>query len=154
MSCNFWADISYDDINTFDYFSVANASYQWSTWVEMFNPMSFTLKGTGKLNLDFSYNYNKYTHSNHANQSNSIFVIQPSIELNKWNATIKVGVNPSFTTKEFALFPVVQFSKKLFSQPYLTRLHKTFRISPRPTPPAEFLGNGVAQSIKAVQLDQ
>jgi hypothetical protein len=88
-------------------------------WVEMFNPMSFRLKGTGKLNLDFSYNYNKYTHSNHANQSNSIFVIQPSIELNKWNATIKVGVNPSFTTKEFALFPVVQFSKKLNDTNYL-----------------------------------
>ena len=88
-------------------------------WVEMFNPMSFTLKGTGKLNLDFSYNYNKYTHSNHVNQSNSIFVIQPSIELNKWNATIKVGVNPSFTTKEFALFPVVQFSKKLNDTNYL-----------------------------------
>ena len=88
-------------------------------WVEMFNPMSITLKGTGKLNLDFSYNYNKYTHSNHVNQSNSIFVIQPSIELNKWNATIKVGVNPSFTTKEFALFPVVQFSKKLNDTNYL-----------------------------------
>jgi hypothetical protein len=88
-------------------------------WVEMFNPMSFTLKGTGKLDLDFSYNYNKYTHSNHANQSNSIFVIQPSIELNKWNATIKVGVSPSFTTKEFALFPVVQFSKKLNDTNYL-----------------------------------
>ena len=88
-------------------------------WVEMFNPMSFALKGTGKLNLDFSYNYNKYTHSNHVNQSNSIFVIQPSIELNKWNATIKVGVNPSFTTKEFSLFPVVQFSKKLNDTNYL-----------------------------------
>ena len=88
-------------------------------WVEMFNPISFTLKGTGKLNLDFSYNYNKYTHNNYANQSNSIFVIQPSIELNKWNASIKVGVNPSFTTQEFALFPVVQFSKKLNDTNYL-----------------------------------
>jgi len=88
-------------------------------WVEMFNPISFTLKGTGKLNLDFSYNYNKYTHTNYANQSNSIFVIQPSIELNKWNASIKVGVNPSFTTQEFALFPVVQFSKKLNDTNYL-----------------------------------
>jgi len=88
-------------------------------WVELYNPTSFKLKGTRKLNLDFSYNYNKYTHSNHVNQSNSIFVIQPSIELNKWNATIKVGVNPSFTTKEFALFPVVQFSKKLNDTNYL-----------------------------------
>jgi len=88
-------------------------------WVEMFNPISFTLKGTGKLNFDFSYNYNKYTHTNHANQSNSIFVIQPSIELDKWNASIKVGVNPSFTTQEFALFPVVQFSKKLNDTNYL-----------------------------------
>ena len=88
-------------------------------WVEMFNPMSITLKGTGKLNLDFSYNYNKYKHTNYTNQANSIFIIQPSIELNKWNATIKVGVNPSFTTKEFALFPVVQFSKKLNDTNYL-----------------------------------
>ncbi|NQW78621.1 MAG: hypothetical protein HQ449_04845 [Chitinophagaceae bacterium] len=88
-------------------------------WVEIYNPMSFTLKGSGKINLDFSYNYSKYTHINHANQSNSIFVIQPSIELNKWNASIKVGVNPSFTTKEFALFPVVQFSKKLKDTNYL-----------------------------------
>jgi hypothetical protein len=90
-----------------------------NVWVEMFNPMSFKLKGTGKLNLDFNYNYNKYTHTNYANQSNSIFVIQPSIELNKWNAGIKVGVNPSFTTQEFALFPVVQFSKKLKDTNYL-----------------------------------
>jgi hypothetical protein len=88
-------------------------------WVEMFNPISFTLKGTGKLNLDFSYNYNKYKYTNYANQSNSIFVIQPSIELDKWNASIKVGVNPSFTTQEFALFPVVQFSKKLNDTNYL-----------------------------------
>ena len=88
-------------------------------WVEMFNPMSFTLKGTGKLNLDFSYNYNKYKHTNYTNQANSIFIIQPSIELNKWNASIKVGVNPSFTTQEFALFPVVQFSKKLNDTNYL-----------------------------------
>ena len=28
------------------------------------------------------------------------------------------------------------------------------RINTRPTPPAEFLGDGVAQSIKAVQLDR
>jgi len=88
-------------------------------WIEMYNPMSFNLKGTGKLNLDFSYNYNKYTHSNYANQSNSIFIVQPSIELNKWNSSIKVGVNPSFTTKEFELFPVVQFSKKLNDTNYL-----------------------------------
>ena len=88
-------------------------------WLEFYNPMSFKLKGTGKLNLDFSYNYNKYTNSNYANQTNSIFIIQPSIELNKWNSTIKVGVNPSFTTQEFALFPVVQFSKKLNDTNYL-----------------------------------
>ncbi len=88
-------------------------------WVEIYNPMSFTLKGSGKINLDFSYNYSKYTHSNHANQSNSIFVIQPSIELNKWNSSIKVSVNPSFTTKEFALLPLVQFSKKLKDTNYL-----------------------------------
>jgi hypothetical protein len=88
-------------------------------WVELFNPMSFKLKGTGKLNLDFSYNYNKYTHTNYTNQANSIFIIQPSIELNKWNAAIKVGVNPSFTTQDFALFPVIQFSKKLNDTNYL-----------------------------------
>ena len=88
-------------------------------WVEIYNPMSFTLKGSGKINLDFNYNYSKYKHTNYSNQNNSIFIIQPSIELNKWNASIKVGVNPSFTTKEFALFPVVQFSKKLKDTNYL-----------------------------------
>lgn len=82
-------------------------------WVEMYNPISFKLKSSGKLNLDFSYNYNKYTHNNFTPQSNSIFIVQPSIEINKWNSSIKIGVNPSFTTKEFALFPNVQFSKKL-----------------------------------------
>lgn len=88
-------------------------------WVEMFNPMSFKLKGTGKINLDFNYNYNKYTYTNYANQTNSIFTVQPSIELNKWNSSIKVGVKPSFTTNEFALFPLVQFSKKLNDTNYL-----------------------------------
>ncbi len=88
-------------------------------WVEMYNPMSFKLKGTGRINLDFNYNYNKYTHTNYSNQTNSIFTIQPSIELNKWNSSIKVGVKPSFTTNEFALFPLVQFSKKLNDTNYL-----------------------------------
>jgi len=88
-------------------------------WVEMFNPMSFKLKGTGKINLDFNYNYNKYTHTNYANQTNSIFTIQPSIELNKWNSSIKVGFKPSFTSNEFALFPLLQFSKKLNDTNYL-----------------------------------
>ena len=88
-------------------------------WVELYNPMSFKLKGTGSLNLDFSYNYNKYTHTDYTNQANSIFIIQPSIELNKWNTGIKVGVNPSFTTQDFALFPVIQFSKKLNDTNYL-----------------------------------
>jgi len=88
-------------------------------WFEMSNPMSFKLKGTGKLNLDFSYNYNKFTYSNYTKQSNSIFIIQPSIELNKWNAGIKVGVNPSFTTQDFALFPIIQLSKKLNDTNYL-----------------------------------
>jgi outer membrane receptor protein involved in Fe transport len=87
--------------------------------VELYNPMSFTLKGTGKINLDFNYNYNKYTHTNYANQTNSIFTVQPTIELNKWNSSIKVGFKPSFTTNEFALFPVVQFSKKLNDTNYL-----------------------------------
>ena len=38
--------------------------------------MSFKLKATGKINLDFNYNYNKYTHTNYSNQTNSIFTIQ------------------------------------------------------------------------------
>lgn len=87
--------------------------------VELYNPMSFKLKGTGKINLDFNYNYNKYTHTNYANQTNSIFTVQPTIELNKWNSSIKVGFKPSFTTNEFALFPLVQFSKKLNDTNYL-----------------------------------
>ena len=32
--------------------------------------------------------------------------------------------------------------------------YETFQISPQPTPPAEFLGDGAAQSIKAVPLDR
>ena len=87
--------------------------------VELYNPMSFKLKGTGKINLDFNYNYNKYTHTNYANQTNSIFTVQPTIELNKWNSSIKVGFKPSFTSNEFALFPLVQFSKKLNDTNYL-----------------------------------
>ena len=88
-------------------------------WVELYNPMSFKLKGTGKINLDFNYNYNKYTHTSYSNQTNSIFTIQPTIELNKWNSSIKVGFKPSFTTNEFALYPLVQFSKKLNDTNYL-----------------------------------
>jgi len=81
--------------------------------VELYNPISFKLKGTGKLNLDLNYYFSKYNYTNYTKLSNSILTIQPSIELNKWNATFKIGVMPSFTPKEFALYPLVQFSKKL-----------------------------------------
>ncbi len=82
-------------------------------WIEIYNPMSFALKNSGKINLDFVYNYNKYNGNNLAAIKNSVFSIQPSIEINKWNTSIKVGVNPTFTTSQYALYPVVQFTKKL-----------------------------------------
>ena len=88
-------------------------------WIEVYNPMSFQLKGTGKINLDLNYNYTKYKHTHSVNQTNYFFTVQPTIELNKWNSSIKIGVKPSFTAKEFALFPVVEFSKKLNDTNYL-----------------------------------
>ena len=87
--------------------------------VEMYNPMSFKLKGTGKIHLDFNYTYNKYTYTNNVDQKNSIFTIQPSIELNKWNSMIKIGVKPTFTTQAFSLYPLIEFSKKLNDTNYL-----------------------------------
>lgn len=90
-----------------------------NVWFEVFNPMSFPLKAGGKLNLDVSYNYNTYSYSNFTNTKNSIFSMQPSIEIDKWNASIKVGVNPTWDMDKFALYPLIQFSKKLNDTNYL-----------------------------------
>lgn len=116
-SKNSLLNILFNPIIKFENFKgLANTN---NLWVELYNPMSFKLKGTGKINLDFNYNYNKYTHTNYTNQTNSLLTIQPYIELNKWNSSIKVGFKPSFTTNEFALYPLVQFSKKLNDTNYL-----------------------------------
>ena len=107
----------FSPILRFESFKGMSATNNFS--VEMFNPMSFNLKGSGKLNLDFSYNYNKYSYPNYADAKNSILAIQPSIEINKWNSMIKVGVSPTFTTQEFSFLPLIQFSKKLNDTNYL-----------------------------------
>ena len=91
--------------------------------LEMINPISFTLKSGGKFNFDMYYNYNTYNSSSTTNFKNTLFTVQPSIELDKWNAAIKVGVQPTFTTEKFSLYPLIQFSKKLNDTNYTLEAH-------------------------------
>jgi hypothetical protein len=73
----------------------------------------YSLKDNIKLYADFNFSYNQYNPINRNSSYNTIIQLDPSIELNKAKYRLNVGVRPTLTNGDFALYPKFEISKQL-----------------------------------------
>jgi hypothetical protein len=81
--------------------------------LDLYNPMMYSLKDNIKLYADFNFSYNQYNPINRNSSNNTIIQLDPSIELNKAKYRLNVGVRPTLTNGDFALYPKFEISKQL-----------------------------------------
>ena len=81
--------------------------------IDLYSPIMYSLKNNLKLHADFNFNFNQYTQVNSNSINNTIFQIDPSLELNKTQYRLNIGVRPTIANGEFALYPKIELTKKL-----------------------------------------
>lgn len=87
--------------------------------IDLYSPIMYSLKNNLKLHADFNFNYNQYTQVNSNSINNTIFQIDPSLELNKTQYRLNIGVRPTIANGEFALYPKIELTKKLKDTNYV-----------------------------------
>ena len=81
--------------------------------LDLYSPIIYNLKNNLKIHADLNFSYNKYNPVFSASINNTIFQFDPSIELNKNQYRLNIGVRPTIANGDFALYPKVELTKKL-----------------------------------------
>jgi hypothetical protein len=87
--------------------------------IDLYSPILYRFKNNIKFHADFSFSYNQYNLANSISSNNTIFQLDPSIELNKTQFRLNIGVRPIITNDDFALYPKVELTKKLKDTNYI-----------------------------------
>ena len=87
--------------------------------LDLYSPVIYSLKNDLKLHADFNFSYNQYSQVNSNSSNNTIFQIDPSIELNKTQYRLNIGVRPTIANGDFALYPKIELTKKLKDTNYV-----------------------------------
>lgn len=95
--------------------------------IEVNSPIHYVLNNNTKINADLMVSYNQYNTLNNQSNQNLIIQLDPSIELNKLNLQLNVGVRPTISNGDFALYPKIELSKKLKDTNYV--LHGGWKTS-------------------------
>lgn len=81
--------------------------------LDLYSPIMYNFKNNIKIHADLNFSYNQYNPVNSASINNTIFQIDPSIELNKNQYRLNLGVRPTIANGDFALYPKIELTKKL-----------------------------------------
>ncbi len=87
--------------------------------LDLYSPVMYSLKNDLKLHADFYFSYNQYSLVNSNSSNNTIFQIDPSLELNKTKNRLNIGVRPTIANGDFALYPKIELTKKLKDTNYV-----------------------------------
>ena len=87
--------------------------------LDLYSPVMYSLKNDLKLHADFNFSYNQYSLVNSNSSNNTIFQIDPSLELNKSQYRLNIGVRPTIANGDFALYPKIELTKKLKDTNYV-----------------------------------
>jgi hypothetical protein len=87
--------------------------------LDLYSPVMYSLKNDLKLHADFNFSYNQYSLVNSNSSNNTIFQIDPSLELNKTQYRLNIGVRPTIANGDFALYPKIELTKKLKDTNYV-----------------------------------
>ena len=81
--------------------------------LDLYSPIMYNLKNNLKIHADLNFSYNQYNPVNSASINNTIFQFDPSLELNKNQYRLNIGVRPTIANGDFALYPKIELTKKL-----------------------------------------
>jgi hypothetical protein len=81
--------------------------------LDLYSPILYNLKNNLKIHADLNFSYNQYNPVNSASINNTIFQFDPSLELNKNQYRLNIGVRPTIANGDFALYPKIELTKKL-----------------------------------------
>ena len=81
--------------------------------IDLYSPIMYNLKNNLKFHADLNFSYNQYNKVNSSSNNNTIFQFDPSLELNKNQYRLNIGVRPTIANGDFALYPKIELTKKL-----------------------------------------
>ena len=87
--------------------------------LDLYSPIMYNLKNNLKIHADLNLSYNQYNPINSASINNTIFQFDPSLELNKNQYRLNIGVRPTIANGDFALYPKIELTKKLKDTNYI-----------------------------------
>ena len=95
-----------------------------NNWVELKNNQSIKYKKDIHFNIDLDYSYNQLNAKQNNIDSkinNSYLILIPSIQVNKFNSDIDLGVSPTILNGKFNLYPLIAFKRKLADSNYILK---------------------------------
>ena len=95
-----------------------------NNWVELKNNLSIKYKKDIHFNIDLDYSYNQLNAKQNNIDSkinNSYLSLIPSIQVNKFNSDIDLGVSPTILNGKFNLYPLIAFKRKLADSNYILK---------------------------------
>ena len=90
-----------------------------NNWLYLKNPMYIQTKHDLRFDFDLSYSLNQYNPKGYNHQTNYELRFDPTVEFNKLNSIVKLGVSPTIENGRFNLYPTVEYKKKLTDTNYL-----------------------------------
>jgi hypothetical protein len=87
--------------------------------IDLNSPMQYTFNNNLKLGADFNFSYNQYNPMNRASSRNTIFQLDPSVELNKPKYKLYIGVRPIIANGDFTIYPKIELTKQLKDTNYV-----------------------------------
>ena len=90
-----------------------------NNWVELTNKMVIKYKSDVNFHFDLSYSFNQLKTTSNGSVSNSYMRLDPTIQMNKFNSNINLGISPIAENGKFNLYPILSFRKKLRDTSYI-----------------------------------
>ena len=90
-----------------------------NNYFEFYNPLVYKIKNDLNFNLNIIYSYNQLKGLSNVNTSNSLFKLEPFMQLFKYNSIFKIGVSPTLENSEYHLYPIIAFKRKLIDTNYV-----------------------------------
>ena len=81
--------------------------------IDLNSPFYYTLNDQIKLHTDLLISYTQYQINNGQKSQNSIVQLDPSIEIKKSKFKLNLGVRPTLSNGDFALYPKIEWTNKL-----------------------------------------
>jgi hypothetical protein len=119
---NYNNNFQYKPILNFEHFEGFTGAT--NNWVEFKNNIFIKYKNDIHFNIDVDYSNNQLNakQNNIDKSKNNRYVsLIPSIQVNKFNSDIDLGVSPTILNGKFNLFPLVAFKRKLADSNYILK---------------------------------